>query len=93
VNPRTEWVRNAAAVLHRGRCRSLWWSQDCRAPDGGRHARATWRPMLVRALATPDPMVEIHDAVCDVQLDAAAGPCPVRQEHIARLVEILGPIP
>jgi hypothetical protein len=77
-------VTELAALLHSMRCQSLWWSADCREPDGGRHARATWRPAVRAALADDDPALAVHDLVCDVHLDPCHE-CPNRERHAALL--------
>lgn len=73
-------VTELAARLHAARCQSLWWSEDCRTLDGGRHARETWRPVVRAALAADDPALAVHDVVCDVHLDPCHT-CPDRERH------------
>jgi hypothetical protein len=78
-----------AAWLHRMCCQSLWWSEDCNRPDGGRHARETWRPAVRTALAADDPALAVHDIVCDVHLDPCHT-CPDRERHAALLAKQFG---
>jgi len=82
-------VAELAATLHAARCQSAWWSEDCRRPDGGRHARETWRPAVRAALRAPDPAAQVHDMICDVHLDPCHT-CPDRERHAALLAEALG---
>lgn len=81
-------VAELAASLHAIRCQSLWWSQDCRRPDGGRHARETWRPRVREALRATNPASEIHDMICDAHLDPCHT-CPDRERHVVLLAEAL----
>jgi hypothetical protein len=79
-------VTDLAALLHRLRCQSQWWSQECQQPDGGRHAREVWRPAARQALAADDPALAVHDMVCDADLDPCHT-CPDRERHAALLAK------
>lgn len=74
-------VADLAARLHALKCQALWWSPDCQRPDGGRHARETWRSAVRAALRSPDPAATVHDRICDAGLDPNHG-CPDRERHI-----------
>lgn len=86
---RTLDVARLATRLHVARCQSLWWSEDCRRSDGGRHAREVWRPAVRRALAMPDPAEAVHDMICDAHLDPCHS-CPDRAQHVALVRQELG---
>lgn len=90
---RREMILRATAALHADICQSMWWSEDCRRPDGGRHARETARPVIVEALRQSEktPAEYVHDKVCHAMLDGAVqGGCPARERHIAVIAERLG---
>lgn len=80
-------VARLAAGLHAMVCQSAWWSEDCRRPDGGPHARQLY-PAVRAALVADDPALAVHDLVCDVHLDPCHT-CPDRERHAALLAEAL----
>lgn len=82
-------VVELAATLHELKCQALWWSEDCRRPDGGTHAAAVWRPAVRAALRSPDPAAAVHDMICDADLDQNHA-CPDRERHIELIAEALG---
>lgn len=77
-------VAEARGRLHALVCASKWWSEDCRRPDGGRHARETWSAADIRALAA-DPL-KLHDRLCfaagqHYATNGFVSNCPKADEH------------